>query len=268
MNYIKFLPIISLFGCINFIINNNEFNSLYFQGGSWIEYPKIEDMRLEQNKNDFTLQFWVSGSKIDINEAPSLFSIIDSNENIKLALLTDKGQPNSTTLIINNNSYSFEHEAIDRSNSNNFYLLSFLFSDNKNIKFFINDQEYFGNDINNAGTISINDANLTSGALANKNYNILENFWYGYIDEIRLWNTWLADSTIIFQFKHPNKLSESYRYAENNIKIETHVDSLIGLWRFNFLEANSLMNDESNNDNDGIIYTLPNFVVELSKNGI
>ena len=139
-----------------------------------IEYPKIEDMRLEQNKNDFTLQFWVSWSKIDINEAPSLFSIIDSNENIKLALLTDKGQPNSTTLIINNNSYSFEHEAIDWSNSNNFYLLSFLFSDNKNIKFFINDQEYFGNDINNAGTISINDANLTSGALANKNYKIFE----------------------------------------------------------------------------------------------
>ena len=106
------------------------------------------------------------------------------------------------------------------------------------------------------------------GAFANSNYNILENFWYGYIDEIRLWNTWLADSTISFRSKHPNKIGESYRYTENEIEIETHLDSLIGLWRFNFLEANSLMTDESVYDNDGIIYTLPDFHVELSKKGI
>ena len=109
---------------------------------------------------------------------------------------------------------------------------------------------------------------MISGAFANSNYNILENFWYGYIDEIRLWNTWLADSTIAFQSKHPNKLDESYRYTENNIEIETHLDSLIGLWRFNFLEANSLIIDDSKNDNDGIIYTLPNFIIELSQNGV
>ena len=88
----------------------------------------------------------------------------------------------------------------------------------------------------NSGTISIDDAHLMLGAFANSNYNILENFWYGYIDEIRLWNTWLADSTISFHSKHPNKIGESYRYTENDIEIETHLDSLIGLWRFNFLE--------------------------------
>jgi len=263
----KWFPLITLFGCINILTKTNEFNSLYFQGGSWIEYPQMESMKMDANENDFTIQFWVSGEDIDINEAPSLFSIIDSNENIKLALLTDIGQPNSTTLIINNNSYSFTNASINWANPNNFYLLSFLFSNDKNMKIFINDEK-IENVINNTSSISVDDARLISGALANSNYNILENFWYGYIDEIRLWNTWLADSTISFHSKHPNKLGESYRYTENNIEIETHLDSLIGLWRFNFLEANSLMSDDSKNGNDGIIYTLPNFSVELSKNGI
>ena len=267
MKRIKWLPIIMLFGCINFITNSDTYNSLYFQGGSWIEYPKIENMRMGEFQNDFTLQFWVSGAEIDTNEAPALFSIIDSNENIKLTLFTDKGQPNSTTLIINNNTYSFTKESMDWSQPNDFYLISFLFSNDKNVKLFINDEKIEGV-LDNAGTISIDDAHLMLGAFANSNYNILENFWYGYIDEIRLWNTWLADSTISFHSKHPNKIGESYRYTENDIEIETHLDSLIGLWRFNFLEANSLMSDESEYDNDGIIYTLPNFYVELSKKGI
>ena len=83
---------IMLFGCINFITNSDIYNSLYFQGGSWIEYPRIENMRMGETQNDFTLQFWVSGAEIDTNEAPALFSIIDSNENIKLTLFTPSAE--------------------------------------------------------------------------------------------------------------------------------------------------------------------------------
>ena len=28
------------------IIQENHYNSLYFQGGSWIEFPKIENMKM------------------------------------------------------------------------------------------------------------------------------------------------------------------------------------------------------------------------------
>ena len=61
-----------LFGCINFITNSDTYNSLYFQGGCWIEYPKIENMRMGESQNDFTLQFWVSGEEIDTNEAHAI----------------------------------------------------------------------------------------------------------------------------------------------------------------------------------------------------
>ena len=105
--------------------------------------------------------------------------------------------------------------------------------------------------------------------MANKERTILENFWYGYIDEVRLWNTLLADSTIKFQSKHPDKIGENYRYTdENGIEIDTYLDSLIGIWRLNFEEANSVIEDDSRYNNDGIIYSISKeYSVELSEKG-
>ena len=103
--------------------------------------------------------------------------------------------------------------------------------------------------------------------MANEKRTLLENFWYGYIDEVRLWNTLLADSTIKFQSEHPYKLGENYRYTINEIEINTYLDSLIGIWRFNFEEPHSVIEDDSGYNNDGIIYTLSGYSVELSKNG-
>ena len=104
--------------------------------------------------------------------------------------------------------------------------------------------------------------------MANNERTILENFWYGYIDEVRLWNTLLADSTIKFQSKHPDKIGENYRYTdENGNEIDTYLDSLIGIWRLNFEEPHSVIEDDSGYNNDGTIYTLTGYSIELSKKG-
>ena len=89
---------------------------------------------------------------------------------------------------------------------------------------------------------------LIISAMANEKRTLLENFWYGYIDEVRLWNTRLADSTISFQSIHSEKLGVYYRYS--------YYDSLIGLWRFNLVTPNTTIEDESDFDNEGTIYTL------------
>ena len=108
--------------------------------------------------------------------------------------------------------------------------------------------------INAAKSLDVN-----VGAIVNGDRTIRENFWYGYIDEVRLWNTRLADSTISFQYAHPNKLGDYYQYS--------YYDSLIGLWRFNWDKPLSTIEDESDFDNDGTIYTLKGFAVELSEKG-
>jgi len=149
----------------------------------------------------------------------------------------------------------------------NFYLISFLFSasNTKDLTIYINKNKIGLTE--SSGAIDVGNASLIFGAIANKEYTILENFWYGYIDEMRLWNTRLADSTIQFQAEHPNKLSEYYRYTENSIEIDTYLDSLIGIWRLNFEDPLTIIEDDSEHDNDGNIYTLSGFSVELSEKG-
>ena len=235
------------------MIQEEKINSLYFTGGSWIEFAKIDSMKLESN--DFTLQFWVSGGEVDTNEAPAIFSIIDSTDEITLAVLRDANQENSITTIINSTVGKEEYSWLDWSNPDNFYLISLLFSDSKGLKIYINDS----NIINSESLIDVGGNKLNVGAIVNKDRTILENFWYGYIDEVRLWNTLLADSTILFQYAHPEKLGDYYRYS--------YYDSLIGLWRFNWDKPLYTIEDESDFNNDGIIYTLKGYSVELSEKG-
>jgi len=253
MRLFKLLPFLLLFSCIDLMIQEEKINSLYFTGGSWIEFAKIDSMKLESN--DFTLQFWVSGGEVDTNEAPAIFSIIDSTDEITLAILRDANQDNSITTIINSTVRKEEYSWLDWSDPDNFYLISLLFSDSKGLKIYINDS----NIINSESLIDVVGNKLNVGAIVNKDRTILENFWYGYIDEVRLWNTLLADSTILFQYAHPEKLGDYYRYS--------YYDSLIGLWRFNWDKPLYTIEDESDFNNDGIIYTLKGYSVELSEKG-
>ena len=253
MKIVKLLPFLFLFSCIDLIIQEEKINSLYFKGGSWIEFGKLDSMKLESN--DFTLQFWVSGGEVDTNEAPAIFSIIDSTDEITLAVLRDANQDNSITTIINSTVGKEEYSWLDWSDPDNFYLISLLFSDSKGLKIYINDS----NIINSESLIDVGGNKLNVGAIVNKDRTILENFWYGYIDEVRLWNTLLADSTILFQYAHPEKLGDYYRYS--------YYDSLIGLWRFNWDKPLYTIEDESDFNNDGIIYTLKGYSVELSEKG-
>ena len=254
MKIVKLLPLLFLFSCIDLMIQEEKINSLYFKGGSWIEFGKLDSMKLESN--DFTLQFWVSGGEVDTNEAPAIFSIIDSTDRITLALLRDANQSNILTTIIDSNVTPSEFSWLDWSDPDNFYLISILFSDSKGIKLYIDSTQIFSSE----SLIDVVGNMLNIGAIVNKTRTIRENFWYGYIDEVRLWNTRLADSTISFQSIHSEKLGDYYRYS--------YYDSLIGLWRFNLATPNTTIEDESDFNNDGIIYTLEGYSVELSEKGV
>ena len=253
MRLLKLLPVLFLFSCINLFIQETQYNSLHFTGGSWIEFAEIDSMKLESN--DFTIQFWVSGGEVNTNEAPAMFSIIDSNDNITLAIFRDVNQNNSITTISNSAVGKQEYNGLDWSDPDDFYLISLLFSDIKGLNIYINDYKILSSDI----LLDVKGSTLNVGAIVNGDRTIRENFWYGYIDEVRLWNTRLADSTILFQYTHPNKLGDYYQ--------NSYYNSLIGLWRFNSDKPLFTIEDESDFDNDGTIYTRNGFSVELSEKG-
>ena len=261
----KLIPLVLLFSCIDLVTQKSQYNSLYFSGGSWIELQQVSSMKIDPAANDFSLQFWISGGKVDTNEAPALFSITDISGDIILSLLRDPNVNNRITTVINSHIYSEEVNNIDFSNADNFYLISLIFSKNSSVKVYIDSTSLETDSYN---TINFDSEMLIIGAIANEQKTILENFWYGYIDEIRLWNTLLADSTIKFQSEHPDKLGDNYRYTDSDHKeIPSYLDSLIGIWRLNFEEPLTVIEDNSGHGNDANIYTLTGFSVELSKKG-
>ena len=101
MKFLGILPFLLTLSCIDLINQKIQYNSLYFTGGSWIEMAQIDSMKI--GSNDYTLQFWASGGAVDTNEAPALFSLIDSTDKITLAILRDSNKQNRITTVINSN---------------------------------------------------------------------------------------------------------------------------------------------------------------------
>jgi len=71
----------------------------------------------------------------------------------------------------------------------------------------------------------------------------LGNFWYGAIDEVRLWTKVLPASEMAFRYQNPAKLTRNYS--------PTGLDPLLGLWRFN--QRGDTVPDGSGKGNDGVL---------------
>ena len=265
MKIYKWFILILFFSCINIITETSFYHSLYFHGGSWMEIAIMDSMKMGETNNDYTLQFWVSGVEVDTNEAPAFFSLIDPQNNTKLALFRDSHEPTAINTVVNSTQIDTVMNGLDWADSDEFYLISILFSNSRGLRGYVDNSIFLDrNDL-----VEIGDAKLMIGARINEALTIRGHFWYGYMDEIRLWNTWLADSTIQFQSEHPDKFGEFYRYTVNGVEINTYLDSLIGLWRFNLSEATATIVDESVHGHDGTIYTLDStYSIELSAKGV
>ena len=48
-----------LSGCTDILINDEQYNSIYLNGGGWIQFQG-QDLENYLN-NDFSIQFWISG---------------------------------------------------------------------------------------------------------------------------------------------------------------------------------------------------------------
>ncbi len=74
----------------------------------------------------------------------------------------------------------------------------------------------------------------------------LSNFWYGAIDEVRLWTTVLPAGEMDFRYRNPDKLTKNYS--------PTGLDPLLGLWRFNQRGSDgNVVPDRSGKGNDAML---------------
>ena len=98
---------------------------------------------------------------------------------------------------------------------------------------------------------------------ANLENDYPENLWYGYIDEIRLWDVALQDSIINFHNINPHKISSSYN--------DQYLTNLIGFWDFRIdMEQESFSNifqDIYQNPIFINLFTLDSAINKMSQNG-
>jgi len=252
--YIIILINFLLTSCIELINEEEYYESIYLQQTGWLEfYENNVDQNIQLEEN-FTFQIWFSGKKIPGSEAPCILNINDDTWN--LAIYKNPNVRNRITIYLNQELISeLEIENIDLDNENNFYLLSVVI-DEQNITIYLNDSLICQNTINN-----INSPTIIVGA--QKFNNSISNLWYGYIDEMRLWDSALADSVINFHNEYKYKVSSSYD--------DDYLDTLIGLWDF---KINTIGESQGNTFKDineydiyTIIYTIGTTSSELSKNG-
>ena len=111
-----------------------------------------------------------------------------------------------------------ELESADFNDETKFYLLSAVMNNGQFLLYFNNtalldepvewDDPYYSYQI---GTSFNEEEHVT-------------NLWYGYIDEIRLWETSLTQEVVDFHYEYPDKVSSSYN--------EQYLEHLMGLWDF------------------------------------
>ena len=94
--------------------------------------------------------------------------------------------------------------------------------------------------------LNIGSSHALIGALWNvaNDPSFLGNFWYGAIDEVRLWTKVLPAGEMAFRYENPDKLTKNYS--------PTGLDSLLGLWRFNERDGDTVF-DGSGKGNHGIL---------------
>ena len=277
------------------ILNNDssEYNSIHLKGGGWLQF---NNQYINSHLNsDFSLQLWISGKADQSNDSKTLLAVLDEDNNNEIIF----GLFRNTT--VNNGIDIFiEGNYIETITDNSIDWTQIIFnlitvtseetdSGNNIIKVFINNIESFSNQDTD---LQLGDNNLIIGGKVNSSQTVASNFWTGYIDEIRLWSTALTSDEVSFHFSNPSKLVTSADNTETEDVVEgTYEDArlchLAGLWRFNYNNPTSSINDESCLELDltsgasnvptcddeceninGIIYTLPGYNVEFSKTGL
>tara|TARA_B100000945_G_C20245108_1_gene531841 strand:- start:35 stop:790 length:756 start_codon:yes stop_codon:yes gene_type:complete len=242
--------------------NSTSFNSIYLMGGSWISIPYENIIVENENEagvadylsflnNNFTIQILLSGDEIGSNDQRAIFSIVNTSKQIVLSLLREPNKDN--TLVIYKNGErlgSFESSKIDWANSSNFYLISIVQDiESASLSIYIDESKL--TDI--SGTINNSDkSSISIGSVSNSEQTIIQNFWHGYIDEFRVWDTNLTSNDISFHSNNRNKISQA--------PDSSYLANLRGLWDCNLDGVNF-------NDSTGTtIYSIDGNV-KLSENG-
>jgi len=218
-------------------------NSLRFEGSYYLEVPNSASIKSLLTGN-FTIEMWAAGNSILPDVARTLFMAGNNEGGNEIGIYQGPYDSSLVWVFVDDKLFGdFNIPDLDW-RIKKMHHLCLIRVDNF-ISF------YFDGILKRRKAISdldldIGSSNMLIGAdydppSVNSNEG---NFWYGYIDEVRIWNKDLISTDVEFHYKNPDKLTRHFS--------EAGLDSLKGLWRFNE-EDNEVLPDESGSKNDAYI---------------
>lgn len=229
-------------------------NSVVLYDGAYVlitnqaESSQPMDSSLAALNNDvFSLEIWAAGDTLPQGtDAPALFMIGDEQDGNEIAV--SRSTSDSTRIYVYLGDQPIGNYSISGCDWNDpdVFTQVVITYDGTTARIYGNG-EWLGD-----STLAVDLDVGSSHALIGADWDItndpdyLGNFWYGAIDEVRLWTKVLPASEMAFRYQNPDKLTRTYS--------ATGLDKLIGLWRFNRRGSDrDTVPDRSGKGNDGIL---------------
>ncbi|MFC1546943.1 LamG-like jellyroll fold domain-containing protein [Candidatus Neomarinimicrobiota bacterium] len=213
----------------------DEINSVVLTGGAFVQInnrqvagaPLDSTSLAVLNLDVFSLEIRAAGERVPsgVTESPTLFMVSDDQGDNEIGIYRPAADSNRIFVFIGEVPVgSYIVPDCDWHDPEVFTQIVLTYDGNV-ARVYGNGQLLDTNPIGINLDIGLSHALIGADWDAPNDPSTLSNFWYGAIDEVRLWTKILPGSEMEFRYRNPDKLTRNYS--------PTGLNALIGLWRFN-----------------------------------
>lgn len=214
----------------------DETNSVILRGGAYVQItnrqsagqPLDSTSLAALNLDVFSLEIWAAGERVPSGniESPTLFMVSDDQGDNEIGVYRPYSDSTAIFIFLGDTYVGrYEVPGCDWHDPEIFTQIVLTY-DGSVARVYGNGQLLPPpNSVGINLDIGLSDALIGADWDAPNDPSTLSNFWYGAIDEVRLWTKVLPGSEMDFRYRNPDKLTRNYS--------PTGLDALIGLWRFN-----------------------------------
>lgn len=185
-----------------------------------VSYLEIDTLNTEYLTGAFTWEFWFRIDALTA-DSPCLLMVPDVDDNNDLAIYIDRTTGKTITVFFANNQLTATSSAnlLD----GQFHSLALANDADSRLVIFVDGRRRMAR--NHSWALNPTGRRILLGGDWDPGQTTPDNGWTGWLDEVRLWNTALADSELTYHGRHIEKLTQHYN--------PVLLDHLKGLWRFN-----------------------------------
>ncbi len=247
-------------------------NSVVLSGGAYVQItnrqvpgaPLDTTSLAALNGDVFSLEIRAAGDTIPQgSDAPALFMIGDGQDGNEIAVSRSTSDSSKVYIYLGNQYIgNYSIPGCDWNDPDVFTQVVITYDGTTATLNIYGNGEQLGSE-----TVSIDLNVADSDALIGADWDVsndpssLGNYWYGAIDEVRLWTKVLPAGEMDFRYQNPDKLTKNYS--------PTGLDALLGLWRFNdrkWRDGDTVL-DGSGKGNDGVLKKVDAGKIDFTDDG-